>query len=197
MQSLALAFVAIDGGRRRNRRGDGELAFIGIGHRTGRVSGGHRNLLGAQQHFGAHVLDRLEAADRLAELLAHLRVLGGGVQCPADQPRGLGGEHGRGDVLDPLGRNLQHLRPCGVDQNPRQRTGEVRCLQRFDRHAVGRRVHEQPLVAGWQQQHPVRIGAEHVRGGARHLPAVKEHVGRQCDTGGALARRQRLEQVGV
>ena len=81
--------------------------------------------------------------------------------------------------------------------NPRQRTGEVRGLQRFDRHAVGRRVHEQPLVAGGQQQHPVRIGAQHVLGGARHSPAVKEQVGRQCDTGGALARRQRLEQVGV
>ena len=31
------------------------------------------------QHLGAHMLDGLKAADRLAELLAHLRVLDGGV----------------------------------------------------------------------------------------------------------------------
>ncbi len=126
MQSLALAFAASMRGRRRDRGGDRELAFIGIGHGGGGVTGGHRDLLGAQQHLGAHVLDRLEAADRLAELLAHLRVLGGGLQCPAGQPRGLGGQHRRGQVLDPLRRDGQHLGGRGVEHAPAPAGGRSR-----------------------------------------------------------------------
>ena len=103
MQSLALAFAASIAGRpprppRRSTVG----ARRDRPRRRQRQLAATEDLLGAQQHLGAHVLDRLEAADRLAELLAHLRVLGGGLQRPAGQPRGLGGQHGRGEVLDPL-----------------------------------------------------------------------------------------------
>ena len=50
---------------------------------------GHR--LRGLQHLGAQVLDRLEAADLLAELLAHLGVLDRRLQAPARHAGGLGG----------------------------------------------------------------------------------------------------------
>ncbi len=93
----------------RDGGGDRQLRIVGAVGGVGGVACGHRDLLGAQQHLGAHVLDRLEAADRLAELLANLRVFGGGLQCPPRQPGGLGGLHRRGEVLDASPRDGQHL----------------------------------------------------------------------------------------
>ena len=194
---LGVGLRRFDRGRRRDRRGDRELSLIGIGHGGGSVTRGYRNLLRPQQHLGAHVLDGLEAADRLTELLAHLRVLGGGPQCPAGQPRGLGGEHGRGEIPDPLGRYGQHLGGCGVQQHPRQRAREVGGLQRFDGHTVGGRVDEQNHVGRGQQQHPLRIGTEHVFGTSGGPTRVVPHVGRCGDTRGALPRCQRVEQLGM
>ena len=55
-------------------------------------------LLGRGQHPGAAVLDRLELADRPAELLADLRVVGGGVHRPGGDPARLGAEQGRGEA---------------------------------------------------------------------------------------------------
>ena len=139
MQSFALAFAASIAGGGGDRRGDGQLLIIGVGDRAGGVRCGHRGLLGAQQHLGTHVLDGLEAADRLAELLANLRVLGGGPQRPAGQPGGLRRQHRRGQVLDPLPRHRQHLGGRGVEHHACQRAGEVGGGQRFDDHTVGGR----------------------------------------------------------
>ncbi len=52
------------------------------------------------------------------------------------------------------------------------------------------------VVGGGQQQHPGRIGAQHVFGGAGCPAVVVFQVGRQREPGGALAGGQRLEQVG-
>ena len=70
-------------------------------------------------------------------------------------------------------------------------------LQQLDRHAVGGGVDQHDSVAGGQQQHPGGVGAEHVLGGAGHPAAVEPQIGRQRDARGALARCQRLEQLGV
>ena len=47
------------------------------GERSGDEARRRYRRLGLQQHVGAHVLDRLEAADRPAELIAGLGVFGG------------------------------------------------------------------------------------------------------------------------
>ena len=108
---LGVGLGQLDACGRRDGGGDRQLRIVGSVGGAGGVACGHCDLLGAQQHLGAHVLDRLEAADRLAELLANLRVFGGGLQRPARQPGGLGGQHGRGEILD---------------ASPRQRAGPRR-----------------------------------------------------------------------
>jgi hypothetical protein len=52
-------------------------------------------VLDLQQHLGALVADRLERADRLAELLAHLRVADRHVEAPARGTQHLGGRADR------------------------------------------------------------------------------------------------------
>ena len=101
---LGVGLRGVDPGGRGHRRGDRQLPFVGIGHTAlaAVCVGGHRRLLGTQQHLGTHVLDRLEAADRLAELLAHLRILRRGLQRPAGQPGRLGRQHGRRHVSEAL-----------------------------------------------------------------------------------------------
>src|SRR5438034_301564 len=69
-----------------------ERAVLGAaGERPRCVVGRRVRVLDLQQHLGALVADRLEGADRLAELLAHLRVLHGHVQAPARGAQHLGG----------------------------------------------------------------------------------------------------------
>ena len=66
-----------------------------------RVGSCNRDLLGAQQHLGTHVLDGLKAADRLAELLADLGVVGSGLQGPPRNSGGLRGHQGRREISEP------------------------------------------------------------------------------------------------
>ena len=79
-------------------------AVVGVVHGAGRVP--HRGAceLGARQHVGAAVLHALELPDRAAELHAHLRVLGGGVDAPLRDTDRLRGEQHRGDVAHALRR---------------------------------------------------------------------------------------------
>ena len=144
------------------------------------------------------MLDRLEAADRLSELLANLCVLGSGVQRPAGQPGGLGGQHGRGEILDTAPRRGHDLGGCVGEHDAGQRPGEVGGCQRLDRDTVAGGVDEDELVfRRGQQQHPRGIGAQHVFGGAGCPAVVVFHVGGQRHPGGALAGRQCLQQVGA
>ncbi len=197
MQSLRVGLRGLDPGGGRDRRRDGQLLIIGVGDRAGGVRCGHRGLLRAQQHLGAHVLDGLEAADRLAELFANLRVFGGGPQHPAGQSGGLGRQHRGGEVVDPLPRHRQHLGGRGLEHHAGQRAGEVGGSQRLDDHTVGGRVDQQKRVAGGQQQHPGFLGAQHKFGGARRPAVLVSQVRAQRDAGGALTRRQRLQHVGM
>jgi hypothetical protein len=89
-------YRALEGDRRGDVGRERPLLVVSKGHR-GDVpgSGGHR--LRRLEHLGTQVLDRLEAADRLAELLAHLGVVDGDVEAPAGDPGRLGGrERDRG-----------------------------------------------------------------------------------------------------
>ena len=128
---LGVGLGEFDARGRRDGSGDRQLRIVGVIGCAGRVTCGHRDLLGAQQHLRAHVLDRLEAADRLAELLANLRVFGGGLQCPSRQPGGLGGLHRRGKVLDASPRYGKYLGGGVGEHDPGQWTGEVGRRQRL------------------------------------------------------------------
>ena len=50
---------------------------------------------------------------------------------------------------------------------------------------------------GWQQQHPVRIGTEHILGTSGRPARLVPHVGRCGDARSALPRRQLFEQLGM
>ena len=73
-------------------------------HGAGRVPHRGARELGARQHVGAAVLHALELPDRTAELHAHLRVLGRGVDAPLRDADRLGREQHRRDVAHPLRR---------------------------------------------------------------------------------------------
>ena len=147
MQSLAFALAASIPTAAATRRGDGELVVVGVGRRAGGVGRGHRRLLGAQQHLGTHVLDRLEAADRLTELLAHLRVLGRGLAAPAGQPRRLGRQHRGGQIDDALRGHRQCL-GGGRRSSTTRASGREKsvAVKRLDGDTFGGGVDEQPTA---------------------------------------------------
>ena len=69
---------------------------------------------------------------------------------------------------------------ASVEHHPGQRAGEVGGGQRFDRDTVGGGVDQKELgIRPGKQQHPTRIGAQHVLGGARCPAAVVFQVGGQ------------------
>ena len=80
--------------------------------------GGDR--LGGLEHLGAQVLDRLEAADLLAELLAHLGVLDRGRQAPARDAGGLGGGQRDRRTPEQVGRQAGHGHPGRRVEHPRR-----------------------------------------------------------------------------
>ncbi len=193
----AVLDVGLRGGdtdARGQGRRNGELGLIGIRRGAGGVGGGHLGLLGAAQHLRAQVLDGLEAADRLAELLAHLGVGDRGVQRPSGDAGGLGRQHGRGQFLDPLLRGANwpdHRGRRRRQHHPGQRPGEVGGLQRLELHAVAAGVDQQPLSVGGQQQDGAFRGAQHPRQGARRPRslAVELHVTLERHPGEAFSRR--------
>ena len=86
--------------RERGRRRDRDArAVVFLPHRTRRVPRGGARQLGAREHVGAAMLHALELTDRAAELHAHLRVLGRGVDAPLRDADGFGGEEHRGDLV--------------------------------------------------------------------------------------------------
>jgi hypothetical protein len=66
------------------------------------VPGGRRDGLQVREHVDARVSDRLERADRAAELLAVLHVLDARVQAPADAAGRFGGRGEQEFVLGPV-----------------------------------------------------------------------------------------------
>ena len=81
----------------RGRCGQSELLrLVGVGH--GGVPRGRHDELGPDEQPGALVLDRLELADRAAELLPHLDVVQPGPLAPPRQAGRLGRQQRRDDV---------------------------------------------------------------------------------------------------
>ncbi len=165
--------------------------------RDRRVGGGHAGLLRAQQHLGAHVLDGLEAADRLAELFAHLGVLGGGVQRPLRDTGGFGGQHRGGQVLEPPPRRGEPGGRRGRQRDLRQRTGEVGRLQQLDSHTVAGGVDHHDVVIDGKQQQPGGVRAQHVVDGPRDPAVLVAQIGAQRRTGGQPTRGQAVEQARI
>ncbi len=83
------------------------------------------------EHLGAEVLDRLEGADLLAELLAHLGVVDRRLQAPARDAGGLGGGQGDGRTPDqrraarPAPDRHRAVPPGQVDAQRRGRAGSA------------------------------------------------------------------------
>ena len=139
---LDVGLRGLDPDARGDSRGNGQLAVIAVSCGAGSIGGGHRHLLGAAQHLGAQVLDRLEAADRLAELLTHLGVGDGGIQRPSGDSRRFGGQHSRGQVRHPVRGGVQHTGRRRGQLHPRQWPGEVGGLQWLNCHPAGGGVNE-------------------------------------------------------
>ena len=116
------------------------------GDRRG-VPGRGGDRLGRLQHLGAQVLDRLEAADLRAELLAHPGVLHRRLQAPPGDPRRLGGRQGdarpaaaaprsaRGPARPSLDRDVDRDRPeppGQVEADERASTARSTRVRRHD-----------------------------------------------------------------
>ena len=119
---------------------------------TGDVPGSRGHRLGGLQHLGAQVLDRLEGADLLAELLAHLRVLDRRRQAPARDAGRLGGRQRDRRTPEQVGRQVRARRrrptrrppgPCrtaGSGRGPPTRTPRPRLVGRPTRRRRRRRA---------------------------------------------------------
>ena len=92
---LGVAYRTVEGNGPGDVGCERPLVVVGEGDRRG-VPGRGRHRLRRLQHLGAEVLDRLEAADLGAELLAHAGVLHRRLEAPPGDPGGLGGSQGDG-----------------------------------------------------------------------------------------------------
>ncbi|CFS00009.1 Uncharacterised protein [Mycobacterium tuberculosis] len=164
---LGVGFGGVDADARGHRRGDRKLGAIGIGCGAGRIGGGHIGLLGTAQHLSTQVLDSLEAADRLAELLPHLGVGNRGIERPSSHPGRLGRQHGSGQVFHPLPRHLQNGDRCRCQHHPGQRQRKVGGPQRLHYDLVASSVHQQPIPVGRQQHDAAGRATKHSADGAR------------------------------
>ena len=104
------------------------------------IPDGSTRLLGRDQHVGACMLDRLEVADRIAELFAHLRVLDRRAQTPVgDAGRFRSEQQGTGRVdidVVKVGTTLERQLDV-VDRDCRHAPREVEAVQRRDGNFVG------------------------------------------------------------
>ena len=126
---LAVRERGVERERRAARRSRHASPLSDSPHGAGRVPDRGARELGAGEHVGAAVLDALELADRPAELHAHLRVLGRGLDAPLrDADRFGGEEHGR-ELADPLRRDRRDgasAPGAAVDLEPRALGGSGR-----------------------------------------------------------------------
>ena len=181
------------------RRGNTELTLVRLAGRPGRVGRGHLGLLGTTQHLRTQVLDGLEAADRLAELFAHLGIGDRGVQGPPGHAGRLGRQHRRGQVLDAFGRHRNDGGRRRRQHHPGQRPGKVGGPQWLDLHAVAIGVDQQPVLTRRQQQEAAVGTAQRPGNGARRLRSrsIELHVPLESQPGELLARRQRGQHLGI
>ena len=121
---------------------------------TGGVPRGRGDGLAGLEHLRAQVLDRLEGADLLAELLAHPGVLHRRVEAPPGDSGGLGGGEGDHERPQPLRGEAGDHRRLERGQVPDRRT--TRQVRRGARGQVG--------VLEGDQQHLVAANVQGVRG---------------------------------
>ena len=164
-----------------------------------RVVGGHLGLFGAAQHLRTQVLDGLEAADRLAELLADFGIGDRGLQRPPGYAGRLSRQHSRCQVLDLLLRRPDHGGRSRCQHHSGQRTGEVGGPQRLDLHTVAAGVDQQPLAVGRHQQDAAFRSAQHQRQDARRPGGftVEVHVAVERQPGETFTSSQRRQQLGI
>ncbi|MDT5281834.1 MAG: hypothetical protein QOJ20_3029, partial [Mycobacterium sp.] len=99
-ENLNTVFGVVHRGIKRDgtRGGLGERAVVGINRRG--VPREHAGLFSTTQHFGAEVLNRLEAADLVAELLAQIGLRRRNVMAPARDARAHGDDPGHMEAFD-------------------------------------------------------------------------------------------------
>ena len=128
---LGVVDSAVEAGHRGDVDGERPLVVPTVVVREGDfrdVPGGGRDRLGGLQHLCAQVLDRLEGADLLTELLAHLGVVDRRLEAPAGQPGGLGGGEGDHGAVDQLRLEPVHGYDAGrsqVDLDRPEAAGQV------------------------------------------------------------------------
>ena len=179
---LRVGLGGVDRLRGGDRRGDGQLIGITADGRR-RVGGRHRDPPGAQQHLGTKVLDRLEAADRFAELFADLGVPGGGLQCPSGDTGRFGGQQGGGEIVEAASRHRQPESRRTVEGHRRERTGEVGGRQRLDPHARVGRIDQKHALARAEEHQSATVGTQHVVGrtGDQTVPLAQITAQHQAD----------------
>ena len=113
--------------RQRGGGRGGERVLVGcVVGGAGGVPGQGGGTLGPAGHGGAEVLDRLERADRAAELAADPGVAGRRGAAPGGHPGGFGGEQGGSQVADALGGQVEGpVREDAVEPDGGQVAGEV------------------------------------------------------------------------
>ncbi len=166
-EHLDAVLGVVDGrvqGQGRGGRGRQRMLVRCLVGRAGRVPGHRRGALGAAQHPGAQVLDRLERADRPAELAADAGVAGGGGTAVPGHASGLGTGQGGRQVAD--GRRAQPGQDVtgGHDRagepHAGQRPGEVHrpAGREVDIGVPGREQEPRLAVAGARAEQQVRGG---------------------------------------
>ncbi len=155
LDAVLRAVLRGDGGQRGgDGRGELERAVVDVAcerlvDRAGGVPDRGGGPLGLGDHPCALVLDGLELSDRATELLADLRVLGGGVGGPAGDADALGGQQrrhqGPGELAAQAGQHLVVADLDGVGAHVGDRPQRVDALDRLDLELVG--VEDDPFLA--------------------------------------------------
>ena len=135
---------------------------------AGRVPHRGARELGARQHVGAAVLHALELPDRPAELHAHLRVLGRGVDAPLRDADRLGREQHRGEVADPLGGEARRAGGRPAPRTPSRSS----CATRRVRSMLGSSV-ARDVAASSAYHVAVDLAHDHVGVVRRRAPGAR------------------------
>ncbi len=167
---LGVGLAALDAGRPQATAAAMENCVVVAGATAARATSAAAtdDLLRAQQHLGAHVLDRLEAADGLAELLAHLGVVIRRLQRPPRQPAASAARRRRQVLHAPARRVGNAVK--GAPSRVTRASGREKSVaaKGFDGDAGMAAVHQQPAVGPRKQHDTAGHRTQHVLGDTGH-----------------------------